>query len=285
MANLKDIRTRIKTVKSIQQVTKAMKMVAAAKLRRAQENMEQARPYAGKINGLLKNLLPTVDRNHHPLLSIKDLNKTGFIVVTADRGLCGSFNTNVIRRAHQIVDEIGKENVSLICIGKKGRDYFKKRGYEIVESYTDFWNELNFNDAIKITDEITTRYNDGEFDQVQVIFNEFKNVAQQNIIEFNYLPLILDDGDEMDTSDYLIEPSMEAVVQSLVPRHLTVQMWRFLLESNASEQGSRMTAMDNATENAGEMISNLTLEYNKARQSAITNEILEVVSGAEALVE
>ena len=285
MANLKDIRTRIKTVKSIQQVTKAMKMVAAAKLRRSQENMEQARPYAGKINGLLKNLLPTVDRNHHPLLSIKDLNKTGFIVVTADRGLCGSFNTNVIRRAHQIVDEIGKENVSLICIGKKGRDYFKKRGYEIVESYTDFWNELNFNDAIKITDEITTRYNDGEFDKVQVIFNEFKNVAQQNIIEFNYLPLILDDGDEMDTSDYLIEPSMEAVVQSLVPRHLTVQMWRFLLESNASEQGSRMTAMDNATENAGEMISNLTLEYNKARQSAITNEILEVVSGAEALVE
>ncbi len=285
MANLKDIRTRIKTVKSIQQVTKAMKMVAAAKLRRSQENMEQARPYAGKINGLLKNLLPTVDRNHHPLLSIKDLNKTGFIVVTADRGLCGSFNTNVIRRAHQIVDEIGKENVSLICIGKKGRDYFKKRGYEIVESYTDFWNELNFNDAIKITDEITTRYNDGEFDQVQVIFNEFKNVAQQNIIEFNYLPLILEDGDEMDTSDYLIEPSMEAVVQSLVPRHLTVQMWRFLLESNASEQGSRMTAMDNATENAGEMISNLTLEYNKARQSAITNEILEVVSGAEALVE
>ena len=219
------------------------------------------------------------------MLSIKDLNKTGFIVVTADRGLCGSFNTNVIRRAHQIVDEIGKENVSLICIGKKGRDYFKKRGYEIVESYTDFWNELNFNDAIKITDEITTRYNDGEFDQVQVIFNEFKNVAQQNIIEFNYLPLILEDGDEMDTSDYLIEPSMEAVVQSLVPRHLTDQMWRFLLESNASEQGSRMTAMDNATENAGEMISNLTLEYNKARQSAITNEILEVVSGAEALVE
>ena len=285
MANLKDIRTRIKTVKSIQQVTKAMKMVAAAKLRRAQENMEQARPYAGKINGLLKNLLPTVDRNHHPLLSIKDSNKTGFIVVTADRGLCGSFNTNVIRRAHQIVDEIGKENVSLICIGKKGRDYFRKRGYEIVESYTDFWSELNFNDAIKITDEITTRYNDGEFDQVQVIFNEFKNVAQQNIIEFNYLPLILDDGDEMDSSDYLIEPSMEKVVQSLVPRHLTVQMWRFLLESNASEQGSRMTAMDNATENAGEMISNLTLEYNKARQSAITNEILEVVSGAEALVE
>ena len=285
MANLKDIRTRIKTVTSIQQVTRAMKMVAAAKLRRAQQNMEQARPYAGKINGLLKNLLPTVDRNHHPLLSIKDSNKTGFIIVTADRGLCGSFNTNIVRRAHQIVDEIGKENVSLICIGRKGRDYFKKREYNVVDSYTDFWSELNFNDAMKITNAVTSRYLEGEFDQIRVIFNEFKNVAQQNILEFNYLPLILDDGDEMDTSDYLIEPSMEEVIHSLVPRHLTVQMWRFLLESNASEQGARMTAMDNATENAGEMISNLTLEYNKARQSAITNEILEVVSGAEALVQ
>ena len=155
----------------------------------------------------------------------------------------------------------------------------------MVDFYTDFWSELNFNDAMKITNAVTSRYLEGEFDQIRVIFNEFKNVAQQNIIEFNYLPLILDEGDETDTSDYLIEPSMEEVIQSLVPRHLTVQMWRFLLESNASEQGARMTAMDNATENAGEMISDLTLEYNKARQSAITNEILEVVSGAEALVQ
>ena len=285
MANLKDIRTRIKTVTSIQQVTRAMKMVAAAKLRRAQQNMEQARPYAGKINGILKNLLPSMDRKYHPLLSIRESDKTGFIIVTADRGLCGSFNTNIVRRAHQIVDEIGKENVSLICIGRKGRDYFKKREYNVVDSYTDFWSELNFNDAMKITNAVTSRYLEGEFDQIRVIFNEFKNVAQQNILEFNYLPLILDDGDEMDTSDYLIEPSMEEVIHSLVPRHLTVQMWRFLLESNASEQGARMTAMENATENAGEMISNLTLEYNKARQSAITNEILEVVSGAEALVQ
>ncbi len=285
MANLKDIRTRIKTVKSIQQVTKAMKMVAAAKLRRAQQNMEQARPYAGKINGILKNILPSIDRKYHPLLTIREPDKTGFVVVTADRGLCGSFNTNVIRRAHDIVDEIGKENVSLICIGRKGRDYFRKRDYQVVDSYTDFWNELDFNDAIKITKAVTNRYLEGEFDQIRVIFNEFQNVAQQNIIEFNYLPLVLDVGEEADTSDYLIEPSMEEVVQSLVPRHLTVQMWRFLLESNASEQGARMTAMENATENAGEMISDLTLEYNKARQSAITNEILEVVSGAEALVQ
>ncbi|MCF7802339.1 MAG: ATP synthase F1 subunit gamma [Candidatus Marinimicrobia bacterium] len=285
MANLKHIRTRIASIKNIQQVTKAMKMVAAAKLRRSQSNMEQARPYARRINGVLKNLLPNIDRSLHPLLAVRGFKKTGFVIFTSDKGQCGSFNTNVIKFAEKAIHEVGKENAELICIGKKGRDYFTKRDYEVVESHTEFWNELNFGHAVEFTASITRRYLVGEYDQIVVIFNEFKNVASQRLVKFNYLPLVVEEDEEVDTTEYLFEPSKEAVVHSLVPRHLTVQMWRFLLESWAANMAAQMTAMDNATTNAGELIGRLELEYNKARQAAITNEILEIVSGAEALME
>ncbi|OIO62333.1 MAG: ATP synthase F1 subunit gamma [Candidatus Marinimicrobia bacterium CG1_02_48_14] len=285
MANLKDIRTRIASIKNIQQVTKAMKMVAAAKLRRSQSNMEQARPYARRINGVLNDLLPNIDRSLHPLLGVRNFKKTGFVIFTADKGLCGSFNTNVIKFAHQAIDQVGKDKSELICIGRKGRDYFTKRGYNVVESHVEFWNDLNFGHAIQFTSSITQRYLDGEYDQIIVVFNEFKNVASQNLTRQLYLPLVLEEDEAVDITDYLFEPSKEEVVKSLVPRHLTVQMWRFLLESYAANMAAQMTAMENATINAGDMISRLQLEYNKARQASITNEILEIVSGAEALKE
>ncbi len=285
MANLKDIRKRIGTIESIKQVTRAMKLVAAAKLRRAQANMEQARPYAGRINGVLNHLLPDIDRTVHPLLSMRPTKKKAFVIVTSDRGLCGSFNTNILKQAHAIVDEAGKDKCQLICIGRKGYEYFDKRGYDVVEHYADFWNELDFSHATQMAEAVTSRYLSGEFDDVRVIFNEFKNVAQQEIVEYHYLPLVLEEDEEAISTDYLFEPSRDEVVKSLVPRHLNVQMWRFLLESNASEQAARMTSMEAATENAGDLIDSLRLEYNKARQAAITTEILEVVSGAEALVE
>jgi len=285
MANLKDIRKRIGTIESIKQVTRAMKLVAAAKLRRAQMNMEQARPYARRINGVLNHLLPDIDRNTHEMLTMRPAKRKAFVVITADRGLCGSFNTNILKKAHAIVDEAGTDNADLICIGRKGYEYFSNRGYHVVEHYADFWKDLNFSDATRMAGAIKDRYLRGEFDDVRVIFNEFKNVAQQEIVEYHYLPLVLEDDEEEVSTDYLFEPTKDEVVTALVPRHLNVQMWRFLLESNAAEQAARMTSMEAATENAGELIDSLRLEYNKARQAAITTEILEVVSGAEALVE
>ena len=285
MANLKDIRKRIGTIDSIRQVTRAMKLVAAAKLRRAQSNMELARPYANRINGVLKHLLPEINRSSHKLLSVRPLQNKAFVVLTSDRGLCGSFNTNILRRAHSIIDASGKDHAKVICIGRKGYEYFSKRGYNVVEHYADFWNELQFSHASKMAQAISDRYLAGEFDDVRVLYNQFKNVAQQELVEFHYLPLVLEEDDEVITKDYLFEPSRDEVVKSLIPRHLNVQMWRFLLESNASEHAARMTSMEAATENAGELIDKLRLQYNKARQAAITTEILEVVSGAEALVE
>ncbi len=285
MANLKDIRKRIGTIDSIRQVTRAMKLVAAAKLRRAQSNMELARPYANRINGVLKHLLPEINRSSHKLLSMRPLQNKAFVVLTSDRGLCGSFNTNILRRAHSIIDASGKDHAKVICIGRKGYEYFSKRGYNVVEHYADFWNELQFSHASKMAQAISDRYLAGEFDDVRVLYNQFKNVAQQELVEFHYLPLVLEEDDEVITKDYLFEPSRDEVVKSLIPRHLNVQMWRFLLESNASEHAARMTSMEAATENAGELIDKLRLQYNKARQAAITTEILEVVSGAEALVE
>ena len=285
MANLKDISKRIGTIDSIRQVTRAMKLVAAAKLRRVQSNMEQARPYARRINGVLKHLLPEINRGSHKLLSLRPIQTKAFVVITSDRGLCGSFNTNILRRAHSIVDAAGKDQAKLICIGRKGYEYFSKRGYDVVEHYADFWNELNFSHATRIAQAISDRYLASEFDDVKVIFNQFKNVAQQELVEFHYLPLVLEEEDEVIAKDYLFEPSRDEVVKSLIPRHLNIQMWRFLLESNASEHAARMTSMEAATENAGELIDKLRLQYNKARQAAITTEILEVVSGAEALVE
>ncbi len=282
MANLKDIRDRIKSVKSIQQVTKAMKLVAAAKMRKAQERMEQARPYADHLAEVITSLLPDVDRSLLSLLDVREVKREALVVVTSDRGLAGAFNANIIRRAEEEISETGQENVDLICIGRKGRDHFRVRGYEIIRDFTDFWSDLSFKHAVDFGGEIVSHFTDREVDRVRVLYSWFRNVATQEIRVEDLLPLTYEEN-SVKAVDRLYEPSKEGIVHSLIPRHLNVQMWKYLLESFAGEQASRMVAMDNATENAQEMIKNLTLDFNKARQAAITKEMLEIIGGAEAL--
>jgi F-type H+-transporting ATPase subunit gamma len=216
------------------------------------------------------------------LLEVRPVRRVGIVVVTSDRGLAGSFNTNIIKRTYREIDSIGVENVDLFCIGKKGADHFRNRNFNIIESHVEFWNELDFNHAIKIGNGIVSHFLNGYVDEIRVIFNEFKNVATQEIVVETLLPLAFESGTKQ-SQNRLYEPSKDAIVKSLVPRHLNVQIWRYLLESFASEQAARMVAMENATDNAIEMIKTLQLEYNKARQNAITTEMLEIVSGAEAL--
>ena len=282
MASLKDIRDRIKSVKSIQKVTSAMKMVAAAKVRKAQEKMEQARPYTNALEDVIHHILPDVDRNILDLLEVRDIKRKAYVIVSADRGLAGAFNTNITKIAQNEIDHFGKENVDLFCIGKKSRDYFKRRNYNIVESHIEFWNELNYDNAMMIGRSVVEHFTSGKVDEIHVVFNYFINLAQQEVKSEVLLPLVYDDDDGT-VRDRLYEPSKERLVSSLVPRHLNIQIWKYLLESYASEQAARMLAMENATTNAGDMIKNLTLEFNKARQAAITTEMLEIVSGAEAL--
>ena len=282
MANLKDIRDRIKSVKSIQKVTKAMKMVAAAKMRRAQENMEQARPYSSRLTEIIQNLLPDVDRGLLPLLNVREVKRVAYVVVTSDKGLAGSFNSSVLRKSQNEIDELGKENVDVFCIGKKAGDHFKSRRYTIIESHVDFWGDLNFNHAIKIGNGIVSHFLNKNVDEIRVVYNKFVNVASQMLLTEQLLPLEYE-ADDKTVIDRLYEPSKDEIVKSLVPRHLNVQMWKYLLESYASEQAARMVAMENATTNSEDMIKDLTLEFNKARQATITTEMLEIVSGAEAL--
>ena len=284
MANLKDIRDRIKSVKSIQKVTKAMKMVAAAKMRRAQENMEKARPYNHRLVEIIQHLLPSVERSMLPLLEVREVKRIAYVVVTSDRGLAGSFNSSILRKAHNDIDEFGKQNVDIFCIGKKAKDYFKSRKYNIIASYSDFWSDLNFNQSMKIGSTIVNHFLDLSVDEIRVTYNEFVNVATQATVSEKLLPIELND-DELSHTDFLYEPSKDRIVKSLIPRYLNAQVWKYLLESYASEQAARMVAMENATTNSEDMIKNLTLEFNKVRQAAITTEMLEIVSGAEALKE
>jgi F-type H+-transporting ATPase subunit gamma len=284
VASLKDIRDRIKSVKSIQKVTSAMKMVAAAKVRKAQEKMEQARPYTSALEETINHILPDVNRDDLDLLNVREIKRKAYVIVSADRGLAGGFNSNIIKVSEKEIAEFGKENVDLFCIGKKARDHFKRRDYNIVESHIDFWNELNFDNAMMIGRSAIEHFTSGKVDEIHVIYNYFVNMAQQEIRSEVLLPLSYDD-EGFEEKDRLYEPSKEVLVSSLVPRHLNIQVWKYLLESYASEQAARMMAMENATTNAGDMIKSLTLEFNKARQAAITTEMLEIVSGAEALKE
>jgi len=287
MANLKDIRERIKSVKSIKQVTKAMKMVAAAKMRRAQESMEKARPYSEKISDLVNTFL--MDEQNHELPEVKireSINKVLFVVITSDRGMAGAFNANILKTAHKAIDEFGKENAQLICVGKKSANYFKSRGYNIVLDYIDFWNTLTFDVGLNVAQDIISRYMNNEVDRVQVIYNRFVNVGKQEVCDEIFLPITpsntsIEKPNQL--SDMIYEPSKEIVIAKMIPRYLNIIIWQYLLESNASEQAARMLAMENATSNADDMIKELTLQFNKARQTAITTEMLEIVSGAEAL--
>ena len=294
MATLRDIKQRINGVKGTQKITRAMKMVAASRLRRAQENMMRSRPYARKISEVLSDLmLITKDLNLPHFEEREKVEKIAIVLITADRGLCGSFNVNLIKAAENEIyntyaDYQKNGAVSLFLIGKKGVDYFAKRDVKIEASYPGIFANLKFDFVVRFMTDITNRYINGEFDKVILISNEFKSVMQQNLVVRQILPILpleKTGEEEKESSDYIYEPSKESIIKTLIPRYLNVQLWRALLESYAAELGARMTAMDQATENAGEMIRELQITYNKARQASITKEIIEIVSGANALKE
>jgi F-type H+-transporting ATPase subunit gamma len=293
MATLRDIKHRLIGVRNTQQITKAMKMVAAARLRRAQENIINARPYSKKITEVLQHLL-TVERNfNNPLFLEREVNNVAIIVITSDRGLCGAFNMNVIRAAEQLVkDEIVGNpqgiKLNLYCLGKKGNDHFSKRNYDVVGSHPGIFTHLKFEFALGLIKELTNKYISGEIDKVLVVFNEFKSIIQQKTAIEQLIPIKKFESKNSRSEigpDFIYEPDKVKIINSLLPKHLNAQMWRYLLESYAAELGARMTAMDMATENAKELIRSLNLTYNKVRQASITKEILEIVSGANSLLE
>jgi F-type H+-transporting ATPase subunit gamma len=292
MATLREVRNRISGVKKTQKITKAMKMVAAAKVRRAQTAVITARPYANKLKELLQHLASQVPEQVGPLLMQRDVHRSALVVVTADRGLCGAFNANILKAAVQHLtrkypgwSEDGRTKI--ICVGKKGVEFFGKRKYTVVAKHTGVSNPLVFASALAIARGIVEGYLAGDYDCVELIYNEFKSVSQQRIVVSQFLPLVADNPGKGWSAaravNYIYEPSKERILEAIVPKHLNFEIWRALLESNAAEQGARMVAMENATENANEMIRTLQLQYNKARQASITKELLEVVSGAEAL--
>lgn len=288
MATLKEIKTRIGAVKNTQKITKAMKMVAAARLRKAQDRIISTRTYANKMKELLSYLIYVAEEAIHPLMEDRDVQNHLVVVISSDRGLCGAFNTNLLKFAVERIKTLG-DNVKLITIGKKSNDYFKKRNYNIAQSHVDVFGDLKIEFVKRVVNYIVQDYLDKEYDYVELIFNEFKSVVKQNPISERFLPLIKPDGEESEVKhsliDYIYEPSTKEILNYLIPKQLDIQFWKALLESNAAEQGARMTAMEIATRNATDILQYLGLKYNKARQEAITKELLEIVSGAEALKE
>jgi F-type H+-transporting ATPase subunit gamma len=279
-----DIRRRIRSVKNTQQITKAMKMVAAAKLRRAQDRMMAARPYAAALRQVLASVASRVDMSKHPLLQTREEeNKVLLLVVTADRGLCGAFNTNVIRAAQNAIAEKGWQEVHLLPIGRKAFDFFKRRPLPIRRQATQVYQALSLETAHEIAQTLINDFVSGEFDAIYVLYNEFKSIIAQRVTLERLLPLDRSWTDIPEPAiEYIYEPSVEGILSDLLPKHIEFQLYRVLLESAAAEQGARMTAMESATKNASEMIDHLTLTYNRIRQAAITKEIIEIVSGAAA---
>lgn len=294
MANLRDIRNRISSIQNTQQITKAMKMVAAAKLRKAQQRMTETRPYSKKMGEVVSRLVSSQKEIQNDLLRKPEtVERVLLIVVGSDRGLCGGFNNNLFRKVESTIsDELQKfqdtGNLDLITIGKKASAYFPKRNYHVIQSYPGFFDNLEYEESAGIMEFATDNFIEGNYDKVLIAFNEFKTVISQNRLIEEVLPLQTDfieaDYEESSTEkDYIFEPDPASILEKLLPVHLNMQLWRAVLESNASEQGARMAAMDNATENAKELEQDLKLEYNQARQTAITTEISEIVSGAAAL--
>lgn len=298
MATLREIRRRISGVKSTEKITKAMKMVAAAKLRRAQSALLASRPYSRKIADLMRHLAGNADLSESSFIKEREVKKVAIIVVTADRGFCGAFNSNIIKATHEHIQSSYAElfaagNVKLVAVGKKGYDFFSRRKFDMIGNYSGVFHTLQFSTARHLASEMTKGYLDGLYDKVDIIYNEFKNILQQRLKVEQFLPIPKSEriplGEELKHEGkhvellYIYEPDYASILESLMPRHLQYQIWRVLLESNAASEGARMAAMDNASENAAELIQTLSIHYNKARQAAITKELIEVVSGAEAL--
>jgi F-type H+-transporting ATPase subunit gamma len=283
MPSLLDLRRRIRAVKSTQQITKAMKMIAASRLRRAQDRVVAARPYAQRMQQVLNSLAGRVDPDSHPLLGAGDgAGRSLLIVITADRGLCGSFNANVIKAAGQFIVEDGRAPVELGLIGRKGRDFFRRRGFDVRFEHVGIFQRLAYAHAADIAQAAIDAFVSGRASSVHIVHNEFKSVIAQRIVLEPLLPLPRLETTSGPTTDYLYEPPADRIFADLLPRYVQAQVYRALLESNAAFFAAQMTAMDAATRNSSEMIDSLTLYMNKVRQAAITREIIEVVSGAAA---
>jgi F-type H+-transporting ATPase subunit gamma len=292
MANLKEVRNRIASVQSTQQITKAMKMVSAAKLKRATNAIIALRPYATKLKEILGNLSASLEGSSSPFIQEREPNKVLIVTVSSNRGLAGAFNMNVIKAANNLIAEKYSEqlkngNVSIISIGKKTQDFYEKRNYNVIGNNNEVYAALTFENVTKITDTIMAGFIKGEFDKVEVVYNRFKNAAVQFITTEQLLPLPKAEETKVESKttnvDYILEPSQEEIVEQLIPKSVKIQLYKAVLDSHASEHGARMTSMDKATENAGELLKALKLSYNQARQAAITTELTEIVSGAAAL--
>lgn len=291
MPSLQSLRRKISAFKNTQKITKAMKMVAAAKLKRSQDRILAARPYAHRMRGVLSNLSQRVNRTAHPLLQKRAVKRVEILVVTSDRGLCGGFNGNIVRKSAEFVRQCEAQGmtVGLSIVGRKGRDYFRRRTWLIRQEWTGVFDKLSFEHAIDIGGDLTDNFIKGTFDELHVVYNEFKSAIQQRVIVEKLFPVdaAVEFGAAQATpvspGAYLYEPGEAELLNALVPKHFQVQAYRILLESAAAEHGARMAAMDGATRNAGQLIKKTTLYYNKTRQAAITKELMDIVGGAEAL--
>lgn len=286
MANLKEIRGRITSVGSTMQITSAMKMVSAAKLNRAQESIVQLRPYANKLRELLQNVSATLDAGvGGALTEQREVNNVLLVAINSNRGLCGGYNSSIIKKVNALLEgELAGKNVKLITIGKKAYEAYKNTDM-IAANESDLWDKLNFADVAKIADELVAQFKEGKYDQIRIVYNQFQNAAVQIVQDEQFLPVVLEQGEEKNAAelDYIFTPSKEEILNDLIPQTLKTQLYKAVLDANASEHGARMTAMHKATDNAKELKRTLVIQYNKARQAAITNEILEIVGGAEAL--
>ena len=285
MANLKEIRNRISSVGSTMQITSAMKMVSAAKLKRAQDAILQMRPYANKLTELLVNLSSSLDSSDGgDFSSEREISNVLLVPITSNRGLCGGFNANIIKQSLNLIrnDYAGKD-VSILSIGKKSSEYFRHNNYNVISSHDEIFADLTYDNIARISEDIMQSFLDLKYDKVVLIYNQFKNAATQNVMSENFLPVQSPNDENASIGDYIFEPEKKEIIQQLIPKSLKTQMFKAVLDSHASEHGARMTAMHKATDNASELKKDLTLSYNKARQAAITAEILEIVGGAEAL--
>lgn len=284
MASLKEIRIRINAVRNIQKITKAMKMMAAVRMRKAQDRILSTRPYAYKLNQLMSQMIALTDVSGNELTKSRDIKKRTVVLITSDRGLCGAFNSNIIKFTAAYIAEIGRDT-AIVTIGKKGYDFFFKRKYNVVKNFPNVFANLNIQQSNEIVNYLKDRYLSGEADSIEIIYNEFKSVVKQNITKDLFLPFDVSAAADKSVTnlDFIYERSSKDILEELIPKDLNIQFWKALLESNASEQGARMTAMDSASNNASDLIRFLNLNYNRARQESITNELLEIVSGAEAL--
>jgi len=285
MANLKEIRIRITSVGSTMQITSAMKMVSAAKLKRAQDAIIQMRPYSNKLTELLVNLSSTLDSSEGGMYSQKREEKRILLVtITSNRGLCGGFNANIIKKATSLIqNEYKNSKTDILSIGKKSSDYFIKNGFNVTSKHDDLYTDLNFKNTSIIAESIMDKFANSDYDKIVLIYNQFKNAATQNLMNEQFLPVESPNQSESKIGDYIFEPNKNEIIEQLIPKSLKTQLYKAVRDSYASEHGARMTAMHKATDNAGEIKKDLTLQYNKARQAAITGEILEIVGGAEAL--